>query len=59
MSREYRQGFEDALELVLTKLRDAKDLKSARRCIEQLLGAVLEDKLARLEEQLLLDRNAH
>jgi len=49
---DYRNGFEDALELCIAELNDAKDKDASVKKLMEYLGLVKEDKLERLKEML-------
>jgi hypothetical protein len=48
----YRVGFQDALELSLDEIINAKTKEAAEKKIREFLGLVLEDKLSRLKQNL-------
>ena len=49
--RGYRTGFQDALELSISEI-SAQTKEAAQKKLEEYLGLVKEDKLARLKESL-------
>jgi len=50
--REYARGFEDAAELSLKAVREARSLEEAERKVRYLLGLVKERKFKILQEEL-------
>ena len=48
---DYERGFTDALELVVSELEDAKDLKDAKERVKLLLSLALEHKMTELKTQ--------
>jgi len=49
---DYERGFTDALELVVSELEDAKDLKDAKERVKLLLSLALEHKMTELKHKL-------
>ena len=49
---DYIRGFNDALELVLLAIKEAKDVEDVRKRVEEILGAVVERKIEELARQL-------
>ncbi|MEM2841632.1 MAG: hypothetical protein QXN62_08760 [Candidatus Bathyarchaeia archaeon] len=49
---EYERGFEDACELALKNLEEAKSLEEATRRVRRILGLVKERKYEALREML-------
>ena len=49
---DYIRGFNDALELVLLAIKQAKDVEDVRRRVEEILGAVVERKIEELAREL-------
>ena len=49
---DYERGFTDALELVVSELEDAKDLKDAKERVRLLLSLALEHKMTELKHRL-------
>ena len=49
---DYERGFTDALELVVSELEDAKDLKDAKERVRLLLSLALKHKMMELKRRL-------
>ena len=49
---DYERGFTDALELVVSELEDAKDLKDAKERVKLPLSLALEHKMTELKHRL-------
>ena len=49
---DYIRGFNDALELVLLAIKEAKDVEDVRKRVEEILGAVVERKIEELAREL-------
>jgi len=49
---DYERGFTDALELVVSELEEAKNLKDAKERVRLLLSLALEHKMTELKHRL-------
>lgn len=52
MLSEYYRGFEDAVELCLHKVEQAKTIEDAKKALQEILSLLKEQKLAQLEKNL-------
>ena len=52
MRQEYVRGFEEALELVLARMKGLKNVDECRRMVEYLLSLVKERKIREVEVEL-------
>ena len=49
---DYIRGFNDAVEMILMAIKDAKDLDEAREIIKRILGAVVEHKIEQIAREI-------
>lgn len=50
---DYDRGFEDAIEMALTIVNQAKTIEEAREKLEILLGAIIDKKTMNIKEYLV------